>query len=268
MKLKLKLGRHFLVLGPNDSGKTNAMLYLWTQIPKDVTAVWVDLEEDYDAISKLSDVTVSEVSQLLEALSNGYTRIHFLEQTGNQKTQIAVWDYICQVAFELGQMMVFCDEVMAVCSLFEVTENHYKCLTRGRKRQLSLVQGSQRTQAINKTLVTESHIRICFRLSDYDQNALKPWFPEAHWLRRTQAYSFLIKYPGNGGEDTAVMKPLPLVLPAKPAVRTFDVDLHPDKSATTPVEKLKRERDASMEKARLQKGTTTTFAKTPKRKRA
>src|SRR3990172_6831857 len=100
MNLKLKLGRHILVIGPNDSGKTNAMLYLWSQVPKDVTAIWYDLEEDYDKISSLSVKTVTEQAALLDALGQNHTRIHFYEPTGNRETQAATWDSICHIAYE------------------------------------------------------------------------------------------------------------------------------------------------------------------------
>lgn len=211
MKLQLALGKHILCLGTNGSGKTNACVYLFQAFPKGIPCIWYDLEEDYDNISSICEITVNETDDLIQAIEDGHDKIHFMELQPFREQIFKRWNEICSIVFNLGNCVLLCDEIMRVCEIFGISDWHYGCLTRGRKRQITMIQASQRSQQIHKILVTESHIRIVFRLSDYDIQALSRWFGASGWLHNLPPFYFIYQ----DGLDASVMKPLPLVLPEK-----------------------------------------------------
>lgn len=209
MELEFPLGVHSLIVGTTGSGKTNISAKIFKDVyDDDIVQIWFDLEEDFDQISRIADETVYSLDDILEVIKTGATKIHYEEESPFMETQFKDWNLLCQMAFELKECVVLCDEIMQVCELWGIAPWHQAVLSRGRKRQVSLIQATQRTQNIHKNLVALSWVRIGFWVDSYDQRALKDWYPELKWLDDKPDYWFVYKYKRN----TQLCKPLPDIL--------------------------------------------------------
>lgn len=209
MPLEFPLGVHAFIVGTPGSGKTNLMAKVYRDVFDDgIVRIWYDLEEDYDKISHLADITVWDIDDIIDAIQSGAVSIHYEEESPHPETQVKTWNLLCQTAYELKECVLFNDEVMQVCELWGISPWHRALLSRGRKRQVSLITATQRTQNVHKDLVALSGVRIGFWVDEYDQRALKAWYPELEWLNDKPDFWFVYKYR----RTTAMCKPLQQVI--------------------------------------------------------
>jgi hypothetical protein len=173
--VEFKAGQHAIVEGINGSGKTfacrNGLLPLWDRV---IVCDTEGLEfNDFPAVS------IKEALRLLKSRYSFYVRIPF---TGDLDTDEARIDELAlgirrNLDKETHPAVIYFDEFTDFADAMTILPSLRSLVRTARKRNLTIIAGTQRPQLMNKTMVANAVHRFYFFMSEYDAEQIKSYAP-------------------------------------------------------------------------------------------
>lgn len=173
--VEIKAGQHTIVEGINGSGKTfavrNGLLPLWDRV------VVVDTEG-----LEFNDFPAVDVKQAIKLLKSPYSFYVRVALSGDLDTDIAKIDALSLgVRRDLNKQsapaVMYFDEFTDEADAVSIPPALRSLIRTARKRNLSVVAGTQRPQLMNKTMVANAVHRFYFFMSEYDAEQIRSYAP-------------------------------------------------------------------------------------------
>lgn len=167
-------GQHIIVEGINGSGKTfactNGLLPLWQR------TIVIDTENlEFDFFPAVS---ISKAIALLKSKHSFHVRISF---SGDPTTDLPRLDELCAGIHSLGTKTlpaaVYFDEFTDFCDANVIPPKLRQLVRTARKRNVSIIAGTQRPQLMNKTMVANAQHRLYYFMAEYDAEQIKSYAP-------------------------------------------------------------------------------------------
>lgn len=142
------------VMGKSGSGKSSLCRHLVKQFDRQ----WliIDRLHEWDTKAKNVDTLAGAVS----ALKAGYKKIAFHPPIDDREKGIAYFDKLCELAYKVGNIGLFVDELRHYTSPNRASQWWSNCSGEGRHRGLVVLGASQRPSQIDKDFLgntTELH---------------------------------------------------------------------------------------------------------------
>ena len=168
-------GQHAILEGINGSGKTfyarNGLLPLWSRV------VVCDTENmefgDFPAVS------VATAVKLLASKHTFYVRIPFSGDLDTDLEQVKALSLGIRRKVPFGHLpsVVYYDEFTDFADATTISPSLRSQIRTSRKRNVSIVAGTQRPQLMNKTMVANAQHKFYFFMSEYDAEQIKSYAP-------------------------------------------------------------------------------------------
>jgi hypothetical protein len=178
---------HILVIGITESGKSTFIRDVL--IPQLKYFVIFDIEQQ-DNLETRCDIVTSSYRELINAI-NTKKKICYQSKAIGSEAIIKDFGNVAKILFETTNYYFICDEVSDVCSPNFIGDYHFNLIRKGAKRGLFCISASQRPSLCNRLIYTQSKIKICFCIDDYDILAMKPYCPPIEKVKSLQPYEYL-----------------------------------------------------------------------------
>ena len=169
--IKIKAGEHISVLGITGSGKTyfadNGILPLYTRI------IVIDTEGlQFEHHKRVSVNTALR-------LSKGNTRFHVrIEMSGDFEQDSGQVNRLCEGLLKHGHdLAIYFDETTDYSDAAYIPPRLQQLIRKARKRNISVIVGTQRPQLLNKTYMANCIHQFTFALGMRDENAVHKYDP-------------------------------------------------------------------------------------------
>jgi hypothetical protein len=171
----IKAGQHAIVEGINGSGKTfgvrNGLLPLWDRV------VVIDTEG-----LEFNDFPSVDVKQAVKLLKSKYSFYVRVSMSGDLNTDLARIDELSlgirkSLTKETAPAVIYFDEFTDEADATVIPPSLRSLVRTARKRNLSIIAGTQRPQLMNKTMVANAVHRFYFFMSEYDAEQIRSYAP-------------------------------------------------------------------------------------------
>jgi hypothetical protein len=198
-------GQHAIVEGINGTGKT---VFCWNALCPTAHRVIV-MDTEGMEFEMLPAVSVERAIRLMKSDYSFYVRIPF---SGDLKADLERLDSFCKGVRNLRRKgprtIIYFDEFTDFCDATTIPPNLRSMLRTARKRNVTIVAGTQRPQLMNKTMVANAVHRFYFFMSEYDAEQIKGYAPfVAERLNEIPYKSYRCLYQG---PDTQVVVLAPI----------------------------------------------------------
>ena len=106
---------------------------------------------------------------------------------------------ICRVIMEIENTLLLVDECSNLAPNNAIDENFELVVTEGRKFGVELISADQRTQQIDKTILSQSSKLVCFTMfEENDLSHVKGIFPDVNQLRHLKRF-LALEYDSDKG---------------------------------------------------------------------
>jgi hypothetical protein len=170
-----KAGQHAIVEGINGSGKTfavrNGLLPLWDRV----------LVVDTEGL-EFNDFPAVDVQQTIRLLRSDYSFYARLPLSGDLDTDLSVIDALALgvrrgLTKQAQPSVIYFDEFTDEADASVIPPSLRSLIRTARKRNLSIIAGTQRPQLMNKTMVANAIHRFYFFMSEYDAEQIRSYAP-------------------------------------------------------------------------------------------
>ena len=206
MKLRIKPGKRYTIIGRTGSGKSVLMMRLiesYTQKP----IVILNSKEDGD-ISALADgkngVEVNNVDDMLKAVKDRYEYVIITPPTSELDKPEILDNYILQMYLTNRPHLFVIDELYMIHNNNRAYQGLLALLTRGRSKKMSYIGCVQRPAGISRTAISEADEFFIFRLKD-NRDKKVVWDIGLDMPENIEQYCFY----HSDGETSRVFAPIP-----------------------------------------------------------
>lgn len=146
--------RHILILGKSGGGKSELVRQLIKSGFLGSRVVLLDPDGEFDDLRGFETVTVDEFLDQVERRNIFYYRIELLDD----ETIIDDVNDVCDACFELQNVSIVCEEIAD----YSQSPKMRTMWRRARKRAITMVGISQRTQDVHKTITSQARTVAMF----------------------------------------------------------------------------------------------------------
>ena len=168
-------GQHGILEGINGSGKTwaarNGLLPLWYRV---VVADTEGME-----FNDFKPVDVKHAIKLLKSTYHFYVRVPFSGDLDTDLTSINELSRGVRKEVPFGHIpsLIYYDEFTDFADAMTIPPALRSLVRTARKRNVSILAGTQRPQLMNKTMVANAQHKFYFFMSEYDAEQIRSYAP-------------------------------------------------------------------------------------------
>ncbi len=233
-------GRHCMVLGSTESGKTSFLLWFFLNCPMHLIIFNPIRHIEFE---KICDIIVDENHVFNEDFNskviNKHNKICITPSEkilGNRKMMTQLWNVLCMKVFKhedseftrwaikkghikdkdfrrQALLVLFNDELMDVVDMEELSNYHYDIIHAGQNYGISHIGNTQRHQNISKLITTQSKIKIVFDLDRRDIHVLKDTVEGIEYIKFLKPFHFMVikGKRADGDYEIKFYQPVPLL---------------------------------------------------------